>query len=127
VVRRSTTQWDEDGLPTLVDAPPLTPSKLAAPTAEPEEELSTDASRHKRPSRPTILFIALRDKLWAPLTDPHVTVHSFFIEYIEDGTKWKPKRIVTKVKVDLNDPQAVRAAAKVPLLTINSIGADRLV
>ncbi|KAG8916141.1 hypothetical protein FRC01_003334 [Tulasnella sp. 417] len=94
VVRRSTTQWDEDGLRTLVDAPPLTPSKLAAPNAEPEEELVRDASRHK---------------------------------HIEDGTKWKPKRIVTKVKVDLNDPQAVRSAAKIPLLRINCIGADRLV
>lgn len=54
----------------------------------------------------------------------HVTVHSFFIEYISDETKWNSERI-TKAKVDLNDLQALGSARNIPLLTIAHNDADR--
>lgn len=121
IVRRSITEWDEDSLATLVDAPPLTSSKLAMPTARPQEDLSQN-------KKTFISLSILRDKLRLHLPscpDPYVTVHSFFIEYIPDWKTWRPEHIIPKAKVDLNDSQALNSARKIPLVTIASSDSDR--
>ncbi|KIO18316.1 hypothetical protein M407DRAFT_32024 [Tulasnella calospora MUT 4182] len=141
LVRRSPTQWEEDGLPTMAESPPLTSSKLAVPDAAidvVEEPTSPeDVLRHKTSC--TFIFSKSQsngnftgmvcDQLAELIRDlageclfkePYVTVHSMFIQYAHGGTKWKPISTSLQVEVDLTDPLAVAAAKKAPLITIPS-------
>ncbi|KAG8944693.1 hypothetical protein FRC04_001592 [Tulasnella sp. 424] len=129
LVRRSTTQWDEEGLPTLAKAPPTTSSKLAilVPVIDEAEDTASDPQEDALGQRRSFLSLSvLKGRLRVPSfsralgrpgtpLQPYVTVHSMFISSTYGGTDLIP--ICT---VDLSDPQAVAAAKKAPLLTLHS-------
>ncbi|KAG8902318.1 hypothetical protein FRC01_009619, partial [Tulasnella sp. 417] len=130
-IRRSTLHWDEDGLSTMAESPPLTSSRLAVSgtTIDEAEELgfSEFGSRQKGPHLSLSSLRRLRvpsfsrsPKRPEPSAEPYVTVNSLIIQYAHGGTKWKPISTSIQVEVDLTNPQAVAAAKKAPIITIPS-------
>ncbi|KAG8909408.1 hypothetical protein FRC00_010203 [Tulasnella sp. 408] len=59
LIRRSTTRWEEDGLPTMAEAPPLTSSQLVIPGTAIDE-----------PDEPTVPEHGSRPKAKVDLSDP---------------------------------------------------------
>ncbi|KIO18317.1 hypothetical protein M407DRAFT_32025 [Tulasnella calospora MUT 4182] len=135
LVRRSTLQWDEYGLPTTAESPPVTSARLAVPATEVDEpKNSGPGERVLKPKRSSPSLSSLRGRLRMPSfsqspsrtatetppLEPYVTVHSMFIDYAHGGVKWSPLYHTVHATVDLTDPQAVAAAKRAPLITIPS-------
>ncbi|KAG8944692.1 hypothetical protein FRC04_001591, partial [Tulasnella sp. 424] len=93
LVRRSTTEWDEDGLPTLAVTPPISSSRLAVPVPviEEVEDTASDLREDVSKQRGTSLSLSvLKERLRVPSfsrtpsrpstpREPYVAVHSMFI------------------------------------------------
>ncbi|KAG9048550.1 hypothetical protein FS837_012619 [Tulasnella sp. UAMH 9824] len=135
-IQRSVMQWDEDGLKTPAQAPPITAATPLAPISVVEVWGPADEESAIQKT-PYISLSILRSKLRLPLftpslsqanspKEPQVTVHSMFIQYAHGGTAWKPQSTKVLVTVDSNDHQSVIAAKKRPLTTIlSNDSADR--
>ncbi|KAG8919505.1 hypothetical protein FRC01_001265 [Tulasnella sp. 417] len=135
LVRRSTMQWDEYGLPTEAVPPPVTSSRLEVPEVVVDEPENPGSSEHGLKQKGSSLSLSSlkgrlrlpsfsrspsRTVMELPAVVPYVTVQSMFIEYLHAGVNWGPISRTVHATVDLSDPQAVAAARTTPLITIPS-------
>ncbi|KAG8939904.1 hypothetical protein FRC04_005814 [Tulasnella sp. 424] len=100
LVCRSTTRWEEDGLQTVADTPPPTPSFNLSPSPNP-------TSFPVQYPQVTV--------------HPQITVHSLYIESDYGGTIRSPgHHMLLEAKIDLDDHPAISTAKNRPLITIAS-------
>lgn len=129
---------------TVPQAPPITSSALASPILavskacgqfQANEPVRTESPRnqgegnkhHKSYISLPVLKSRLRVPFFTPslrqpeaLKEPHVTVHSMFIQYAHGVSKLAQQAATVQVKVVLSDLQSVATCKKGPLITIPS-------
>lgn len=129
IVRHSAIKWDQSGLATSAEAPPLPVSHMALPASEvaDDEERNRADNTGKRASKylknlrntivvPSIPFLRRTPTPVRPR--PPLTVRSFLIEEAHGGSQWKPSSTTQIISLDMSDEAVLEMAKKIPLTVI---------
>lgn len=119
IIARSPTQWEQSGVSTAAQPPPMTASRvLRPPSIVPQD---ADQGNNNAITKGSYMAGLARSisLLRGSRADPEITIGSFIIELTQGGTVHRPGSAVLQAEVNLNDRMAVLSAREGPLITVN--------